>query len=101
MSYCQMLKQRQAEAEKSIIVHFTLGTKITDILNTVEKMGGTVKETFFYKVKNMVHVLLCYILSLLKTLEQSSLMVCWFSFILWAPIKIVQIIALGLFLGSL
>ena len=49
-----MLKQRQAEAEKSVIVEFTKGTSVRDMYFSVKSIGGRIKEAFFYKVKNMV-----------------------------------------------
>ena len=49
-----MLRLRRAEAAKSVIVEFAMGTDIQFLSNKVKSLGGRIKDAFFYKVNNKV-----------------------------------------------
>ena len=54
LSYCEMLKQRRAEAERSVIVEFTFGTNLQHLSNKLKSVGGRIKDAFYYKMNSKV-----------------------------------------------
>ena len=54
LSYCEMLKQRRAEATRSVIVEFTFGTNLQHLSNKLKSVGGKIKDAFYYKMNSKV-----------------------------------------------